>query len=72
MCVLFGLYNLIKGPTYFKFKHGSLLDVILVNKSSTFYKTLNLVNSASDFHNMVATMMRLHVPLKYDKYIQCR
>ena len=72
MCLLFGLYNLVKGPTCFKSKHGSLLDVILVNKSSTFYNTLNVVNSVSDFHNMVATMMRFHVPYKHDKYIQYR
>ena len=72
MCVLFGLYNLVKGPTRFKSKHGSLLDVILVNKSSNFYNTLNVVNSVSDFHNMVATMMRFHVPYKHDKYIQYR
>ena len=62
MCVLFGLDNLVKEPTCFKSKHGTLLDVILVNKSSTFYNTLNIVNSVSDFHNMVATMMRFHVP----------
>ena len=68
--LLFGLYNLVKGPTCFKSKHGSLLDVILVNKSSTFYNTLNVVNSVSDFHNMVATIMRFHVPYKHDKYIQ--
>ena len=40
MCVLFGLYNLVKGPPCFRSKNGSLLDVILVNKSSTFYNTL--------------------------------
>ena len=72
MCVLFGLYNLVKGPTCFKSKHGSLLDVILVNKSSTFYNTLSVVNSESDCHNMVATMMRFYVPCKHDKYIQYR
>ena len=32
--------------------------MILVNKSSTFLNTSNVVNSVSDFHNMVATMMR--------------
>ena len=48
------------------------LDVILVNKSSTFYNTLNIVNFVSDFHNIVATMMRFHVPFKHDKYIQYR
>ena len=68
MCVLFGSYNLVKGPTCFKSKHGSLLDVILVNKSSTFYNTLSFVN----FHNMVATMMRFHEPYKHNKYIQYR
>ena len=72
MCVLYGLYNLVKGPTCFKSKHESLLDVILVNKSSIFYNTLNVVNSVSDFHNIVATMMRFHVPYKHDKYIQYR
>ena len=72
MCVLFGLDNLVKGPTCFKSKHVTLLDVILVNKSSTFYNTLNIVNSVSDFHNMVATMMRLHVLFKHEKYIQYR
>ena len=70
--ILFGLDNLVKGPTCFKSKHGTLLDVIILNKSSTFYTTLNIVNSVSDFHNMVATMMRLHVPFKHDKYIQYR
>ena len=47
-----------------------MLDVILVNKSSTFYNTLNVVNSISDFQIMVATMLRFHVPYKHDKYIQ--
>ena len=46
--------------------------MILVNKSSTFYNTLNVVNSVSDFRNMVATMMRFYVPYKHDKYIQYR
>ena len=67
--LLFSLYNLVKGPTCFKSKHGNLLDVILVNKSSFFYNALNVVNSVSDFYNMVATMMRFRVPYKHDKYI---
>ena len=49
-----------------------MLEVIFVNKSATFYNTLNVLNSVSEFYSMVTTMMRFRVPYKHDEYIQYR
>ena len=47
---VFNLKNLVKEPTCFMFDKGSLLDIILTNKSTFFHKTQGFVTGIGDFH----------------------
>ena len=49
-----GLYNLIKGHVYFKFK-GSLIDLILTNRNFSFKNTQLFETGLSDHHHLVYT-----------------
>ena len=46
-----GLYNLIKGHVYFKFK-GSLIDLILTNRKFSFKNTQLFETGLSDHHHL--------------------
>ena len=52
-----GLYNLIKGHTYFKGK-GSLIDLILTNRKFSFKNTQLFETGLSDHHHMVYIMLK--------------
>ena len=52
------LKNLVKEPTCFMSDKGSLIDIVLTNKPRSFHKAQRFVTSISDFHKLVATVLR--------------
>ena len=50
---VYGFNNIIDGPTCFKGKMGSLIDVILTDSPSRVASTLNVNVGISDFHNFI-------------------
>lgn len=54
----FDLTNLVKDPTCFKTKKGTLIDVLLTNKPKCFQKTISCDIGLSDVHTFVATILR--------------
>ena len=59
LCDSFSFRNLIKAKTCFTKTSESSLDVILTNKPRSFFHSLS-VETGSDVHTMVCTMMRSH------------
>ena len=62
-CEILDLTNLIKGPTCFKSREGTLLDVFLTNKPRSFVDSFNVDLGISDFHNFVGVATRMHAPV---------
>ena len=58
-CDMYGLDNLIKGPTYYKnASNPSSIDVMLTNKKSNFQNSMTLETGLSDFHKMTITVLK--------------
>jgi hypothetical protein len=65
LTILYYLYvdQLVKEPTCFKKDCvPSLVDVVLTNKKSSCFNTLNLPTGVSDCHNLVSTTIKGHLP----------
>ena len=72
ICELFGLNNLIKGPTCHKGPTPTLLDVILVSNPRRYAGALNCECALSDFHNIVAAATRRFAPSQTPRQILYR
>ena len=75
LCELYGLTNIVEGPTCFKSKiNPTSIDVILVNSPRKYVGTLNTAFELSDFHNMIGAATRRFAPsskpfpIKYRSY----
>ena len=67
---LYGLKNIITGPTCFKSKaNPTSLDVILTDSTKRIKSSLNVGNGISDFHNVVSVSTKLHAPVMQAKEI---
>ena len=63
ICDIFDLDQLVKEPTCFKKDCvPSLVDVVLTNKKSSCFNTLNLPTGVSDCHNLISTTIKGHLP----------
>ena len=61
-CDMYGLDNLIKGPTCYKnASNPSSIDVMLTNKKSNFQNSITLETGISDFHKMTNTVLKKYV-----------
>ncbi len=73
-CDVFGLSNLVKDKTCFTKGHSSSIDVMLTNKPRCFQNTSVVETGLSDYHGLVLTVMKTHIPrlkpkiLKYRSY----
>ena len=70
-CDVFALSNLVKDKTCFTKNHSSSIDVMLTNKPRCFQNTTVVETGLSDFHGLVLTLMKTHIPrlkLKVIKY----
>ncbi len=72
LCDIFGLDNVIHGPTCFKSSSATALDVILTNAKSRFYQSLNTDFAESDFHNFISVSTRSHAARKTKKVVVYR
>ena len=75
LCDLYGLKNIVKGPTCFKNRtNPTSIDVILVTNPARYTGTLNAEFPLSDFHNVIGAATRRHAPslkpysIKYRSY----
>ena len=61
-CDIFGLTNLVTGPTCFKSETPTLVDVMITNKPKCFSGRVNIDFGCSDFNNFIAVASRMYVP----------
>ena len=71
-CDVFGLSNLVKDKTCFTKNHRSSIDVMLTNKPRCFQKTSVSETNLSDFHGLVLTLMKMHIPRLKPKIVKYR
>ena len=73
ICDIFDLDQLVKKPTCFKKDcTPSLVDVILTNKRSLCFNTLNLPTGISDCHNLISTIIKGQLPIQQRSKITYR
>ena len=56
----FSLRNIVNLKTCYKSVCGSILDIMLTNKSKCFQKTSTVTTGLSDFHKMIVTSLKAH------------
>ena len=67
-----GLQNIIKGPTCFKGKDGTLLDIVLTTSPRRVASTVNLNTGVSDFHHLVGFATKITVPKTGNAFVTYR
>ena len=55
---VFNLTNLVKKPTCFNLQDGTLIDLMLTNRSRSFLKSQNFEIDLSDCHKLVVRILR--------------
>ena len=76
-CDVFGLSNLVTAKTCFTKNSSSSIDAILTNRPRCFQKTSVFETGLSDYHGLVMTVMKFHLPrlkpkvIKYRSYKNC-
>ena len=55
---MYDLTNLVKVPKCYKNLKGTLLDILLANRSNSFQKTIVCETGFSDCHMLIATTLR--------------
>ena len=66
------LTKIVKSDTCFNKTHASFIDLILINISSFFNKTLVSETSLSDYHKMITPFFKLHFSRLRPKLITYR
>ena len=62
-CKIYHLTNIIKQPTCFKNpSNPSCIDLFLTNNANCFQKSSGFETSLSDFHKLIVTVMKSHIP----------
>ena len=69
-CDVFGLSNLVTAKTCFTKTSSSSIDVILTNRVRSFQKTSVFETGLSDYHGLVVTVLKSHIPRLKPKVIQ--
>ena len=73
ICDIFDLDQLVKELTCFKKDCvPSLVDVVLTNKKSSCFNTLNLPTGVSDCHNIISATIKGHLPAQQRNKITYR
>ena len=71
-CDVFGLSNSVKDKTCYTKNHSSAIDVILTKRPRCFQNTSVFETGLSDFHCLVLTLMKTHIPRLKPKIIRYR
>ena len=70
-CEIYHLTNTIKQPAFFKNpSNPSCIDLFLTNNAHCFQKSSVFENGLSDFHKLIVTVMKWHIPKQQPKIIQ--
>ncbi len=69
---VYGVQNVIEGPTCFKTSCGTLIDPILVTNKRRISSSFNVKCGFSDWHNIVGCVTKLQVPKQLPTKIQYR
>jgi len=72
ICDIYGVSNLINGPTCFKAADGTLLDPVIVSNRARFSTSFNVTCGFSDFHNIVGCITKLSIDRQKPKQILYR
>ena len=67
-----GLQNIIKEPTCFKGKNGTLLDIVLTISPRRVASTVNLNTGMSDFHHLVGFATKITIPKTGNAFVTYR
>ena len=72
-CEIYHLTNIIKQPTCFKNpSNPSCIDLFLTNNANCFQKSSVFETGLSDFHKLIVTVMKSHIPKQQPKIIKYR
>ena len=71
-CDVFGLSDLVTAKTCFTKTSSSSIDVILTNRVRSFQKTSVFETGLSDYHGLVVTVLKSHIPRLKPKVIKYR
>ena len=72
-CNLYSFKNLIKEPTCFKYPvNPTCIDLMLTNPYRSFQKSCAIETGLSDFHRIVATVMKAHFQKQKPKVVTYR
>ena len=64
-CEMYGLENLINGPTCFKNANNpSSIDVMLTNRKTSFQNSMTIETGLSDHHKMTVTVLKTYFKKK--------
>ena len=71
-CKIYHLIDTIKEPTCFKSpSNPSCIDLFLTNNAN-FLQKCSVETGLSDFHKLIVTVMKSHIPKQYAKIIKYR
>ena len=71
-CDVFGLSDLVTAKTCFTKTSSSSIDVILTNRVRSFQKTSVFETGLSNYHGLVVTVLKSHIPRLKPKVIKYR
>ena len=71
-CDVFGLSNLVTAKTCFTKNGSSSIDVIFTNRVKSYQKTSVFETGLSDYHGLVITILKSHIPRLKPKVIKYR
>ena len=70
-CEIYHLTDIIKQPPCFKNPSTpSCIDLFLTKNANCFQKSSVFENGLSDFHKLIVTVMKWHIPKQQPKIIQ--
>jgi len=72
ICDVYGLKNVITDPTCYKSKEGTLIDPVLVTNKNRIITSFNIKCGASDWHNIVGCVTKLHMQKQENTRIMYR
>ena len=69
-CEIYHLTDIIKQPTCFKNpSNPSCIDLFLINNANCFQKSSIFETGLSDFHKLIVTVMKSHIPKQQTKLL---
>ena len=67
-----GVRNVVKGPTCYKSKNPTCIDLVVTNVHKRIQNVTNIDTGLSDFHHMICFSTKMHVPARKKQQITYR